>query len=111
MSMNLSVYVGPYIQCENLDHEMIEDWEHIVIDGRGEAGVDESTTYLIPNVKIPGINRPMTFAKGCESIVMELNRQGHELVYFQLAATDFINAAAKSGATCSMRCGIVCGIF
>jgi|GEM_PF-2880209 len=59
MGMNLSVYVGPYFIIAKESCFRWMDWENVLCDGRGEAGVDESDLILIPNRKLDGVERPM----------------------------------------------------
>lgn len=58
MSTNLTVYVGPYLQV----HKIFDytDFDSLLTDGRGEAGVYEKDWCLIPNQRIPGIPERQT---------------------------------------------------
>ena len=63
MSMDLYIYVGPYLEVTpKPPAELVEQWEHLIYDGRGENGVDEEVGYLIPNVDI-GLDRHTTFSR------------------------------------------------
>ena len=61
MSMEFSVYVGPYLKVTGVDRRCIEPFEHILRDGRMEAGVDDEDLYLIPNCHVVGIERQVEF--------------------------------------------------
>lgn len=58
--MHLSVYVGPYfVVSRSVWEDVLDKWESLVRDGRGEAGVSEPDLILVPNRKLPGISRSM----------------------------------------------------
>lgn len=70
MSMNLYIYVGPYLETDG-DF----DWwpfESLVADGRGEAYEPGESKRLIPNVKVPGITRQTTWDRHSETPVVAI---------------------------------------
>ena len=74
MSMNLTVYVGPYLVVpKTFDLTDVENADVLVEDGRCEAGTDDAELYLIPNVKIDGIDRQTSFDKYGEDPVVQIN--------------------------------------
>jgi len=66
MGMSMSVYVGPYLQVEIPDDkidDLLDKYQKLVQDGRGESGGNDADLYLIPNVDLPDVSRPMTFER------------------------------------------------
>lgn len=55
MSMSSTLYVGPYIEAE-CPTELVSKYNNIVCCGQGESRIG-SKWYLIPNQKMPGIDR------------------------------------------------------
>jgi hypothetical protein len=72
MSMDLTVYVGPYLIVPKGVFDLC-DWENIVREGRGEDGVDESNWILIPNKKLDGIERSMTVDRHGDQEMAQIN--------------------------------------
>ena len=70
MSMQLSIYVGPYLVLPK-DFQWY-DWDQIVTDGRYEAGTDDEHLHLVPNVPLPGIDRLLRFSRYDETPVLPL---------------------------------------
>ena len=68
MSMQLNIYVGPYLVLPKTFEWY--DWDQIVIDGRFEAGTDDEYLYLVPNVKLTGIDRQLLFERGEDTPVL-----------------------------------------
>jgi hypothetical protein len=71
MSMNLSIYVGPYLEVAP-SFEWY-DWENVVTDGRMEARETGEQCFLIPNVNLPGIERRMSWERTDETPVVEMS--------------------------------------
>lgn len=111
MSMNLTVYVGPYLECNNLDDEIWYDHEHLVTDAIGEGYCPDGLTFLIANRPIPGIDRQLSFDSQDYPEPIELLDQINEQCRFLNFVESFMEVARKSGATVNIRWGIVCGIF
>lgn len=64
MGMSMSVYVGPYLKVEVPDDkidDLLDEFQDLVQDGRGESGENDADLYLIPNQDLPGVSRPMSF--------------------------------------------------
>lgn len=113
MSMNLSVYVGPYLEVSGVDMELIEEFEHCVTDGRGELSWDEGMEVLIPNVKLPGVSRQMSFDKYSDmpAIGIDFSDQDRERVAFAALTEEFQKTVRDNGGLVVMRWGVVCGMF
>lgn len=82
MGMSISVYVGPYLQAEVPDdkiNDLLDKFQELVQDGRGETGLDDDHLYLIPNVDLTGVSRPMTFERhGGDYKPFDLQNVAHE---------------------------------
>lgn len=59
MSMDFSVYVGPFMTVPK-DFDWLP-WGMLVADGRMEAGNEDDLTYLIPNQALEGVSREMRY--------------------------------------------------
>jgi hypothetical protein len=108
--MNLSVYVGPYIEAWNFDEELIYEHESIVYDGRGELGSYEVRKYLIPNRKLPGVDRQMSFSKNDDMPVFAIPAISHEIARFEEMARPFTSAVLAAEGECRITWGVVCGM-
>ena len=105
--MNLSIYVGPYLALPN-GFDWYE-WDHIVTDGRMEAREDGEDLILIPNVKLPGIDRMLTFDKYDSTPVVAIHT-GHvvdEINALSNLADSFLRLCRTSGIPVCIRWGIV----
>jgi hypothetical protein len=71
MSMHLSIYIRPYLVLPKDFYW--RDWEHLVADGRFEAGTDDKYLYLVPNVPLPGIGRQMRFERSADDPVIPIH--------------------------------------
>ena len=110
MSMTLSVYVGPYIEAWKFPHRLILDHESAVADGRGELGAGEDRKYLVPNKRLRGVDRQMTFARDADMSVIEMKAISHEITMFQELAEAFMRAVHDAEGECRITWGIVCGM-
>ena len=56
MSIKLSTYIGPFLECEWGD---IDEWKwgHLICNGRMEAREEGERMMMVPNQKIEGIDR------------------------------------------------------
>jgi len=70
MSMQLTIYVGPYLVLPKDFYWC--DWAHLVTDGRFEAGTDDEYLYLVPNVPLPGISRQLRFERSADTPVVRI---------------------------------------
>src|ERR1019366_9980434 len=99
MSMHVHIYVGPYLEVTDLEDEVIWDLEDVLTNARGEAGVDETTRYLVPNRKVPGIERELEFSEqDCPSPVNSVNQimeNRHFMNYSQSAVETLKSAGAE----------------
>lgn len=113
--MDLEIYVGPFIVIDRFQElrEIIEAHEHLVQEARGELGVREDVTYVIPNVKVPGITRQMTFGTDSELSVVDFDRFEVDRVIvserwkFHDFAIEFIRAVRSKGVRISVSWGII----
>ena len=71
MSIRLTTYVCPYYTAPR-DFAWYE-WDHVICDGRMEAGHDDERLILIPNRKLPGIDREMTVDPLGEQELVQIN--------------------------------------
>jgi len=107
MSMNLSVYVGPYlILPKGFDWW---DWDSIVVDGRGEAGVDEAFVILIPNRKLDGVTRELSIDKYDEHTATAISEAtiGAEKTVFHALAQPIFDYCKTRGIDIRLTWGIV----
>lgn len=114
MSMNTSVYVGPYIECDGISNELLESFESVVCNGQGEnTDWKSSKRYLIPNKPL-GVNyRQMSFDKhDSPSPIPLLNADANlETQRFSDMSANFMDAAMAAGVTCKISWGVVVGCF
>ena len=82
MSISLHVYVGPYIEVWNCPQELIEKYDNILSDGRGESGASEARTFLIPNVDLKGVKRQLSWDRHSECNPTEIPAISHECCRF-----------------------------
>ncbi len=117
MSINMRVYVGPYlfIDGEKFSREDVEKWEHIVCDGRGEAGVDDANWNLVPNAKIDGVEIGMSFDKyGSSDVaacVITQNAITSETEALERAATELLLYCHTNDIHAVVVWGVVVGAF
>ena len=95
MSMNFSVYVGPYIKVTHAQSvtmdELTYGFEHLVQDGRYEAADlkerKSGVMYFIPNADVPGIERQTTFSEQHDDDVVNIfPTEGYESVGEEIVA-------------------------
>lgn len=115
MSMNLNVYVGPYLEIAGVDNEFIEKHEAIVMCGEGEArNARSKTRHLISNRidnAVPGIDRQMSFSKHDICQPLEIIGIDIEKELFQKAIQVVLNDAHPFAESCRILWGVVCGEF
>jgi hypothetical protein len=110
--MQLTVYVGPYIETHRC--EIIRDlvWTHEeqVFDGRGELGVDEAKMYIVPNGPLPSVSRQMRFSRDDEMPVVYISQsdRDQEMEAFRILAKPFIDKLNKMRADYFVLWGVVC---
>jgi len=73
MSMNWSVYIGPYLTVPRDSGFDWMLWDSLVCDGRGESGVNEPNLILIPNSKLEGVERIMNIDCYAEHKISQIN--------------------------------------
>ena len=110
MSMQLSVYVGPFIWTRTKNDELIDKHSAIVTEGRGELACDEAGQFVIPNAKLPGITRPLAFDKYSHSPALSLRNDTGEMAAFEELAKPFTDDLKAAGIEYSMTWGVVCGM-
>jgi hypothetical protein len=71
MGMDLTTYIGPYLIVPK-GFDWCE-WDNIVCDGRGEAGVGEDRVILVPNQKLEGVTRSMRVDRTGEQEQTQIN--------------------------------------
>lgn len=71
MSVDYSVYVGPYLVVPS--DFVWWKWESVVADGRGMAGVDEDSLILVPNTNLDGVQRQLRFDCYEEGAAVHIN--------------------------------------
>jgi len=112
MSMNTSVYVGPYIECDGVSRELIEEYEAVLSNGQGEnTDLNSSKRYLIPNRKLPDVDRPMSFDRRDDYEPVPLLECGFEIQVFTDEAKEFIRKCQEQGWPCRISWGVVIGCF
>jgi len=105
--MQLSIYVGPYLVLPK-DFQWY-DWDHIVADGRYEAGTDDEYLPLVPNVKLPGIDRQLRFERGEDMPVVPIDSMSlvKELWAFRQLTALLRAKCYEKKVPCEMQWGIV----
>ena len=73
MGIDLTVYVGPYLIVSKDSGFDWTEWDSVVCDGRGEAGVGEPNLILIPNRKLDGIERELRVDRHGEQQMAQIN--------------------------------------
>lgn len=116
MTMQLSVYVGPYIVAERCGEicKLVEDYGHLVCDGRMEmaysGGKPEPLLYIIPSVKMLYIDRQMKFSRDDETTVCQITGDDRkaEIESFRLLAARFTDRLSSIGQQYQIAWGVVC---
>jgi hypothetical protein len=57
MSMDLSVYIGPYLEVDRAFDFYADGFDSLLADGRMEAAEEGEPLRLIPGCEVPGIER------------------------------------------------------
>lgn len=73
MGMHMTVYVGPYLIVPRSSGLDWYEFDSIVCEGRGEAGVDEQDLILIPNQSLDGVDRNMVVDAHGEQDVAQID--------------------------------------
>ena len=113
MGMDLTVYVGPFLEVVDCDEdvwdELFEDIEELLHEGRGEAGNEECSKYLIPNCDVDGIERQMCFREHDDLPVISLTpaEVQRELDCFKEHCSPLL---ALQGHDVVFRWGVVCDV-
>jgi hypothetical protein len=113
MGLNLSVYVGPYLEVTGGSNArlLLESFDDVLTDGRGENGSGQHELILIPN---QDIGRQASFDKYEEiiqPIAIAASKVQLELEYMRDMANTFIAAHESTGGKCEVLWGVVCGMF
>lgn len=107
MGMHLTTYVGPYLTApKNFEWR---DWDSVVCDGRMEAGTSDDALYLVPNQKVPGIDREMRVDPHGEQQVAQISLATivRDMEAFTRLASDFINHCDEKGVKICLAWGVV----
>lgn len=111
--MQLIVYVGPYLEVrdrKDISNELNE-FESLILDGRGELGVGESIRFLIPNEDLKGVWREMHFSRdGGNYDPIDIPAISYECHRFKELVQPFVNRLRESEESVSFRYawGVVC---
>ena len=112
MSMQLSVYVGPYIvvQRSYMARQIVEEFERVVCDGRMEAADDEDKLYLIPNTKLPCVERQTSFGRDFPYSVGEIETSDIvlEVAAFREITREFRQKLQGLQIAWDFKWGVVC---
>lgn len=112
MSMNLTVYVGPYLRVVNCPDDLVYKYESVVCDGRGELYTEDpdDVTYVVPNCDLPGVTRQLQFSRDDDMPVIDIDDMDREkeMDAFRSVAWAFIDEAEAAGASVETRWGVVC---
>ena len=107
MSMNLTVYIGPYLIVPKTF-----EWygfDSLVTDGRCEAGTDDAELYLIPNLDVQGISRQLQFDRHSETPVVSIEPVGvgEETMRFRTHVESLIVHCRRHKISVRMEWGVV----
>jgi len=107
MSMNLSTYVGPYIQAPKTFDWY--SWDTVVSDGRMEGGTDDEFLYLIPNKQLEGVERPTVIDRFMDAPVIQIthHQMVKEVAAFAALASELLEHFDKTGIKAELKWGIV----
>lgn len=108
MSMDLSIYVGPYMVVSDPKWDWMP-WQHLVCDGRMEAKEGGEPLILIPNTSLPCTDRQSTFERHTENemIAIESEDIEEELDAFHRLCTPVRDAAEGIGVSTFIKWGVV----
>jgi len=112
MSVELHIYVGPYLEVHGIDRDsVVFDFDDVIYDGRGEDGIDDSVKYLLPNIDLPGASRQMSFSKDDEALVFEISSDDREteMSAFIDITKELREYMTNSGIQFMIKWDIVCG--
>jgi hypothetical protein len=83
MSMNLSVYVGPYLEVDRAFDFYANGFDSLLADGRMEAAEEGEPLRLIPNCDVPGITRQTAWDRYSDMPVLAV---GSEMIIAEKAS-------------------------
>lgn len=107
MSLEYSVYVGPFMRVPNgFDYTKFEE---IVCPGRGELGNDDEHGTLVLNQGLPDSDREMWFANQYEQGIQEIDAEiiSRETASFATITKPMRAAAARAGDDVVIGWGVV----
>jgi len=116
MSLNFAVYVGPYVVAYGtrgaVEWELLESFDDILINGRGESGINSDRVYVIPNVEL-GHRESSWDRQESDRAPTEIDEKDvrGELKMMADLANTFIAAVESAGGTCEVKWGVVCGMM
>ena len=123
MGMTFSVYVGPYVKAYGArngnERELLDSFDDILQDGRGEWGVYDSSDnslYVIPSDEVLDLNAHFgrVFSRDDADVVplafteWMMRRQVEQMGNL---ANTFIAAVGSCGGTCEVLWGVVCKMY
>jgi len=108
MSIKLSVYVGPYLECQDCDVD-IEAVEHLLCDGRREAAEKDENLILISNGSVPGITRRLHTDEYGETRYQQITEEqvAAEKMAFRHYAISVITDLSDANAFCYVGWGVI----
>ncbi len=111
MSMNLSVYVGPYVVAygtrKGNERELLECFE----DELSWRGWYDAKLYAIPNVDFGRETEWDRHDSDREPWAISASAMQLEIEKMKNLANTFIAAIESSGGKCDVLWGVVCGVF
>lgn len=121
--MTFSVYVGPYVKAYGMpngnDRGVLDSFDDILQEGRGESGLYDSSDnslYVIPSDEVLDLNAHLgrVFSRDEADVVplafTESMMRRHIDQMGNLANT-FIAAVESCGGTCEVLWGVVCKMY
>ncbi len=110
MSMNLRIYVGPFVKCWPKGGDVYELTGGRLTDLQGESGFDAGCDIAGPNVAMESITRPLVFERtGESSQVVDGLLLSNEVVQFTGEFMDEIDALREHYGRVVVEWGIVPG--
>lgn len=121
--MTFSVYVGPYVKSYGArngnERELLDSFDDILQEGRGESGLCDSSDnslYVIPSEEVLDMNAHLgrVFSRDEADVVpvavtpTMMRRQVEQMGNL---ANTFIAAVESCGGTCDVLWGVVCRMY
>jgi hypothetical protein len=111
-TMKFSVYVGPYVVVSGLNYlqeqKLLKEFRDVLMNGRGEAGVNDTELYVIPT---ENISKHATFRQ-VDSLRVPMCIKAHdipeEMQMMKDLSVEFIAAVKKNGGRTIVEYGVVC---